>query len=127
MNPLEIIGHVSNVAGAVSGIVSAVGVLFLLRDRRRLAQDVEVVLTLRAEDGSGREIALPMHLKRRDVSRPEILGRLGMVPTKARGARFALRHLSSPEFMDAINRVAEGKGSRVEILCSQEELDQFDL
>lgn len=120
------VGQVSNLAGAVGGVVSAIGILFLLRDKRRMGQEVGVLLRLETAEGQT-AIRLPLALKRRDVSRAELLGRLGMLPMKQKGARFALRHLSSPTFMAAVNEVVEGRRSTLIVPCSQEEIDQFDL
>lgn len=66
-------------------------------------------------------------MRRRDLTRAEILGRLGMVPMKQPGKRFAIRHLATPEFIRAINEVVDRKTSELVIPCSQEEFDQFDI
>ena len=106
----------------LTGLVSAVGVLRLLHERAAQRRSVDVVLVL---SGEGRELALPLELTRGEVSRAEILGRLGMLPMATPGARFALRHLSRPEFLRDLRKVAEGEHSVLVIPCSPEEFEQF--
>ena len=122
MNILEIIGNFSNIAGAVSGIAAALGVLKLLAANRRQEQPIVVSLVL--QDG-GESVVLPLRMRRRDVTRAELLGRLGMF-TKG-GGRFSLAALSDPETLDGINYVVEGKSSSLVLPCSPEELEQFAL
>lgn len=116
-----IIGQISNIAGAVGGIVSAIGVVKLRAAQRRALEHVEVQLLLEGED---RTFALPLEMLRKDISRAELLGRLGMA-TRNQGQRYSLRAMSTPAFMRAINEVVEGKSSTLVILCTKEELDQF--
>lgn len=121
---MEIIGHVSNVAGAIGGIVAAIGVLKVLAAQRRQAERVEVALRLVGEDQS---VTLPLEMLRKDVSRAELLGRLGMLPMRQKGQRFSIQSLSTPAFMRAVNEVVEGNSSILVIHASREEFDQFDL
>ena len=120
----EIIAQASNFAGAIGGIIAAIGVVKMLAAQRRQTEPVRVQLRLQAD---GRSVELPVHMRRKDITRAELLGRLGMLPMKQKGARFSLRALSTPSFMEAVNEVAEGNTSVLVIPASQEELDQFDV
>ncbi len=69
-----------------------------------------------------------MELRRAELTRAEILGRLGMIPMKTKGSRFSLSYLNKPEFLAQINQIMDGSGDAVlTIPCTQEEFEQFDL
>lgn len=90
-------------------------------DRTRGREQIEVVLVC----GNERAV-LPLDLPRADVTRAEVLGRLGMLEMKEKGKRFALSHLSSRKFLRDLNNIKHGKSSVLEIPCSEEEFFQFD-
>lgn len=94
------------------------------RMERAAKESVSVLLTLEEE---GREIPLPLEIIRRDVSRAEILGRIGMLPMRSKGARFSLRALPTPAFMRALNNVVAGRTATLRVPCTREELEQFEL
>ncbi len=121
--------------GAVTGAVGALGAvgafaasaanwLHARRLERRAAEPVKVRLVL---EGEGRSIDLPLEMRRRDLSRAELLGRLGMLPMRELGRRFSLRHLAKPAFMRDLARVLDGESAVLTIPASIEELDQFDI
>jgi len=61
-------------------------------------------------------------LCRAEITRAEILGRLGMILMKLRGCRF------SPEFLRRLNEIIQGSEDTVlTIPCTQQEFEQFDL
>jgi len=94
----------------------------LERERARQNKLVTVVLQHGAE-----RLMLPVELRRTELTRAEILGRIGMLPMCQRGARFALSYLSSPEFLRRINEIAASADDTVlTISCTREELDQFE-
>jgi len=117
----EFIAQASNIAGAIGGIVAAIGVVKMLATQRRAMEHVEVQLRLEGEDST---VALPLEMLRKDISRAELLGRLGMA-LKNQGQRFSLKAMSTPAFMRSVNEVVEGKTSTLVIPCTKEELDQF--
>ena len=121
---LEVIGQVSNLAGAIGGIIAAFGVIKMLAAQRRQAENVVVALRLEGEEGT---IDLPLEMLRRDVSRAELWGRIGMLPMRQKGARFAIRSLSTPAFMRAVNEVVEGRISTLVIPATSGEIEQFDI
>jgi hypothetical protein len=119
----EVVGQVSNLAGAIGGIVAAFGALKVLRAQKRALEGVTITLVLQ---GHGAERELPLEMLRKDVSRAELLGRLGMA-LKNQGQRFSLAALSTPAFMRAVNEVAEGKTSNLIIPCTEQEMEQFAI
>lgn len=119
----DFIGLFANVAGAVSGVAAFLGVLRLLRVQARLDDRVSVVLKLEAEE----RVVLPLEMLRRDVSRAELLGRIGMLPMRQKGARFSIRAMSTPAFMQTVNAVVEGTTDTLVIPVTRQELEQFEL
>ncbi|HYC34501.1 MAG TPA: hypothetical protein VEC13_02100 [Candidatus Paceibacterota bacterium] len=124
MSFMEFVGGLADVCGAVGG-VAAIALWVAARRTRQLAQEL-VKISLRIE-GEGREIALPLEIIRRDVSRAELLGRIGMLPMRKPGARFALRELGTPAVMRAINAVSRAETNALVIPATREEVEQFDL
>jgi len=95
------------------------------KEKRRLGQRIPVVLKSR---DSKRSLELPVHFRREELNRQELMGRIGMIPMKEKGKRFEIRYTHEPDFLEAINRVKES--SVVEplvIVCSDKEIDQFDV
>lgn len=120
---LEIVGLFSDLFGFFGGVFATL-VWLKLRAMDRLNEKVEILLQL---EGGARTITLPLELRRGDVTRAELLGRIGMLPMAEKGKRFSLRHLSTPEFFRSLNAVAGNKTDTLVIPCSEEEINQFDL
>ncbi|WLE96850.1 MAG: hypothetical protein QTN59_19500 [Candidatus Electrothrix communis] len=71
---------------------------------------------------------LPLEMRRSDFTRPEIFGRIGMLPLKEKGRRFQLSYISTPEFLQQLNRIRENDGEAALVIpCTEEEFSQFDL
>ena len=94
----------------------------LQAEKQRLNEKIKIILT----DGKNSQ-PLPS-LRRQDVTRSEVQGRLGTIPMLKKGSRYSIEFLSSPEFIKQIDQIAEetGHGSLV-INCSDAEFNQFDL
>ncbi len=120
---MEFLGYLADTFGVLGGVFATLAWL-KLRALDRLDETVRVFLRLSSGEGM---IELPLQMRRRDVTRAEILGRLGMLPMRQRGLRFSLRFLAEPEFLNRINKVADRKSSILLIPCTQEEIEQFDL
>jgi hypothetical protein len=93
------------------------------QEKQRQSRHISVILR------NGRRcVDLPIELHRAELTRAEILGRIGMIPTKEKGKRFVLEYLHEPEFLRRISEIIQGEGeSTLEISCTEAELDQFDL
>lgn len=95
----------------------------LKEERKRQSRGITVVL----QSGNNR-IDLPVELRRTELTRAEILGRIGMIPMKKKGSRFTLEYLNTPEFLRQINQITAGEGEGIlTIPCKPEELTQFEL
>lgn len=93
--------------------------------RLRLQQQkISVIL----QNGGRNRLELPIELRRAELTRAEVLGRIGMIPMKSKGQRFTLNYLSTREFLIQINQILEGNGDSIlTIPCSEIEFQQFDL
>jgi len=134
---MEFVAVITPIADAI-GVITAVFALwgwantaFLRRqiadaERRRLAA-IRVVLK-----SPTREIELPLAMVRADLSRAELLGRIGMLPlapaaAQAQGGRFRLRAMGRPEFLVTLAAVQRGERDELVISADEAEIDQFDL
>lgn len=126
-----IIGWISN-GIQIGAFLFSIGAWFYARriqrelesERRVQAEKINVCLRV---EGSQRHVALPITIRRGELSRAELLGRLGMVPMRERGKRFALSALSDPAFMDQVDAVRSNGRHVIIIPSSDEEIDQFAI
>lgn len=109
--------------GLATLAVSAAGWLEARRSRAQGGAPVSVFL----EAPSGARVQLPLELVRRDLTRAELLGRIGMLPMREAGKRFSLRSLGSPATMRAINAISGGEGTELILPATEAEVEQFDL
>ncbi len=97
----------------------------MTKEKDRMNCQVRVILKL-AE--SQRQIVLPVHLRRHELTRAELLGRIGMIPRKNKSEFFILSYLNSSSFFDELNRIqTSDKEENLVIPCSLVELEQFDV
>lgn len=125
MDFTNVMGLVADFFGATMGILTVL-IYLKLRALDQLDEEVKVFLTFSSNE-SEKKVELPLLMRRRDLTRAEFLGRMGMIPMRVKGSRFSLRHLSTPEFIQGINEVTDRKSNTLLIPASQEEIDQFDL
>lgn len=109
----EIIGLIADGIG----IAGAVFALFAWLQTRRirteqklkeLRDNREVTIILQ---GSGSErYVVPVKLRRREFTRAEILGRIGMIPTREGQPRFQLRYTNTSDFLNRVNTIVSSDG-----------------
>lgn len=61
----------------------------ITREKERMNCQIKVILKV---DEPLRQIVLPVHLRRYELTRAELLGRIGMIPRKNKGNFFALSY-----------------------------------
>ncbi len=125
--------------GFIADVLSVIGTVFagfgwwqakinskqMTKEKERMNRQIMVILRL-AE--SHRQIILPVHLRRHELTRAELLGRIGMIPRKNKGNFFALSYCHSPSFFKELNRIqTSDKEEDLVIHCSIEEMEQFDV
>lgn len=121
----------------IVGISSILGFLFALlaflesraarrefkRERERQTKKVNIILR-----NGAREIELPIEVRRAELTRAEIQGRLGLLPMKRKGERYSLSYLNTAEFLQRVNEIADGLGDSIlTIPVNEDEFNQFDL
>lgn len=124
MNTMDMLSLAANVV-QVGSLAASVAVYVHLRVRERKEEQPITVRLVLTDSREGLRPELPLRMRMRELSRAELLGRLGMLPMKKPGARFALRGLASVSFLDAID--AARRTGVIEIPATREELEQFDL
>lgn len=117
MGPWELIGYIANIGGAVSALVSALGVLRLLHNRRRSAERIRIVLT--SEDGTHE---VPVHLRRGELSRSELMGRMRGL---AGGKEFNIGAFGQAPFFSALDDAIQGKTSTIIVAATPAEIQGF--
>ncbi|MEH2267549.1 MAG: hypothetical protein V7K68_03805 [Nostoc sp.] len=94
------------------------------QDQKRQEQKIAVIL----QSGARQRLELPVELRRAELTRAEILGRIGMIPMKVKGQRFSLEYLNTPDFLRQINHILASDGNSIlTIPCDESEYAQFDL
>ncbi len=134
-NESGLYSDLENLVMAVSTGLLTAGLIFLLienklksvKDELQGIKD-EITILLRTEKGEG-EIELPAKIRRRDFTRAEVLGRIGMVPLKdPKENGFRIAYTNAPEFIENIHAIYESEGNaQLIITCTREELEQFDV
>lgn len=85
-------------------------------------KEVQVILAHGAN-----KIELSAKLRRAELTRSEILGRIRMLPLKKKGG-FSIDYLATPDFLQQIDQIVEGSGAGIlTIVCEKDELEQFDI
>jgi hypothetical protein len=96
----------------------------LHKEQKRQEQRISVML----QNSATQRLELSVELRRADLTRAEILGRIGMIPMEEEGKRFSLGYLNTPDFLRQINQIlASDSNSVLTIPCNENEYAQFDL
>lgn len=133
MEWLSLTADVIGVAGAVFALI---GWLTTLQLRKQLEDEenrknkmIKIILQY-----GKKAISLPVDVRRADLTRAEILGRLGMIPRKQskqkteKQERFGIDYLNKAEFFRQIETIQKGKDNATLIIeCTKEEFEQFDF
>lgn len=127
---MDWLGSVSDVIGILSAVFALLAWQESLRineklkaEKQRQDRAIKVVLHSDRQD-----IELPFALRRMELTRAEVLGRIGMIPMKEKGKRYSIEYLNQPEFLDRIDQILSGYGDATsEIPCSEQEISQFDI
>ena len=127
----QVIGNIADVIALITVVIS----IFTWKNTQKLKNDlkkenkrkndpIKVILNNGEE-----EVILPVEVSRKDVTRNEIMGRLGMIPMKgAEQRRFSIRYTTTKSFIDQIIAIYEGNSDQSLIIpCKKGEIEQFDL
>lgn len=96
-------------------------------EQERMRQDSKIEIYLQPA-GDSPSIKLPVPLRRSQLTRAEVMGRIGMIPLNdGTQKRFSLRYTNSPLFIKQIEEIRAGKNQGLYISCSPQEMQQFDF
>lgn len=124
---MEGLGLIADIIGITAAVFAGWQALRLRQERTRekARLDGKIKVSLRSRT---RKIDLPVELRRREATRAEIQGRLGIIPTVIEGKRYSLPYLNTREFLTSVNDIVEGTGDQeLVIRCEEDEIDQFNL
>jgi hypothetical protein len=96
-------------------------------DRSRKTRTITIILeqTPTSEDEPPRRNILPFTLRRSDLTRGEVLGRLSMAQVN-QAARFNLKYLQDKAFLERINVIADGEDDETLVIpVNKDEYDRF--
>lgn len=97
---------------------------FMARRRNRILDQPVTIRLVSIVDG--RELfVLPYSPARRTLTRAELLGLLGMIPSGQK--RYDWKSLIEPQFFQSIEDTLQGKCATIDISLSEEEFRQLDL
>lgn len=125
------IGLIADLIGIIGAVVATLAWLksrqidkMLANEKNRQNRKIKVILSVH---GKGK-YDLPSKIRRADLSRQEVLGRLGMIPTVNPKQRFSISYLNNPRFIDELNQLAEASSDGTLVIeVTPEELTQFDI
>ncbi len=121
-------------AADIIGIFGGIFALFAWLQARRLQKDVEhekrrlnQKIAIVLQNGAD-YYTLKGDTRRAEITRAEVLGRLGTLPMKNKGDRYSLVYLSTAEFIQRIQKIQEGEGTDALVIpCKDDEFEKFDL
>jgi len=101
----------------------ALGVMAFLAYREFIKSEDEIKIYFKVD---GNEIETGLSLLRKDCSRGEILGILGMVQ-KESAKRFSIETSRVPVLLKEIQEIQKGNAEKIVVDMTQEEFEQYDL
>lgn len=124
-NLWDILDKMSIAAGILGLIVSLSIKAYLWRKEKRDNALIDIRLHCAEPETT---ITLQGQIRRKNLTRAEVQGLLGILPMKEKGKRYELQALNQKEFFDALEEAqVNGDIHELVISCSAQELRQFDL
>lgn len=127
---ISFLSTISDVAGALGAFFALFAWLQARAMRgeiEREKQRLETKIVIRLHNGT-RRIVLPISLRRRELTRAEVLGRIGMLPMREPGKRFSLAYLATPQFLEMLDEAQTSIAPvAIDIPATPTEIEQFAL
>ncbi len=124
------VGNTANILGVLSATFALFAWLEAskINRKQKLEQErlnKEVKITLKSDNGD--YFSLPVDMRRKELTRAELLGYIGMLPTKD-NSRFRINYLSTQLFFQDLSKAQLANSNyEISIPCTQQEYDQFDF
>lgn len=125
---LKILGHVATITGIIGAGYSFSIWTLLQRKEKFNEQRIKIQLKM-----PQLLVELPYAIERKYLTRSELQGLLGILPIKEGNGRkatdrYQLSFLNTPAFFANLKSAQDDKDTTfVEIICKEDELQQFDL
>lgn len=123
----------ADILGILSAVLAAIFAIRTYLELRSEKRRLKGLITIQLSDGA-RSYSLPVPVRRSELSRAEVLGRLGMVPVKVKKnqpkeqPRFSIKHLHSEEFLRRLDEIKDDHGDTVLLIpCTKDEYEQFEI
>jgi len=123
-----------NFLGSVASILGAIFALMAWIKASKIEQELQTEkarqskkITVALHNGDTK-IDLPIELTRAELTRAEVLGRIGMIPMQESGKRFQLKYTNTSEFLKQIGNIMRNPEEDIlTIPCNKDEIKQFNL
>jgi hypothetical protein len=125
MQVFSLIADIAGVGGAIFSLFAWLKAKKIQEslEKEKLRQNQKVKVILR--HGGRQSVELPVPIRRAEFSRSEVMGRIGMIPTRD-GKRFSLAYTNTPEFLERIDQILESSAAdTLSISCTEQEFEQF--
>lgn len=117
------LGDISDILGIVGTGVSVSIWLKIEREKKFNEQRIKIQLKT-----PKMLIELPGEIERKNLTRSELQGLLGILPMKKEGHRYQLSFLNTADFFVNLKEAQDDKNRTfIEIICAEDELQQFEL
>lgn len=129
---MEYLGFFADIIGITAAVFAGWQAYKIRQERKQEMerQDKKVKIVLK---GPTHSIVLPFDLRRRETTRAEILGRIGMIPLKPLPdgkpkTKFEILYTNTEDFLKRMYEIIGGKEDEEFIItCESSEIDQFNL
>lgn len=132
MTLLTLMGNFADIIGILGAIFATLAWFNTRKIRQettkeRTRQNQKVKVILKNYD-KNKTLELPVEMSRVEFSRAELLGRIGMIPTKNPKERFSINYFNSKEFFQQLDQVRSGSGNHDFVIpCTENEIGQFNI
>lgn len=121
----DVLDKIGIAAGIVALMVSISIRIYLWRKEQRDNDLIDIRLQCLEPEVL---ITLQGQIRRKNLTRAEVQGLLGILPMKEKGKRYDLPYLNQKAFFDALEEAqVNGDVHELVIRCTASELEQFDL
>ena len=125
---IKLIWDILDKSGIVIGLVTAfVSIMIWFHLRYKEKKDNELIAIVLTVPAIGKEVTLPGKIRRKNLTRAELQGMLGILPMRESGKRYELDALNNSDFFARLQKAQVDRAvKKVEIICQPRDLEQFD-
>lgn len=112
------------IVGVVTGFITVFIWIHLIMRERKYNQLIAISLFV---PSSGLKATLPGKIRRKNLTRAELQGLLGMLPMKVAKDRYVLSVLNTADFFQVLEEAQIRRDiTEINIICDESEIAQFD-